>query len=664
MKRLLLFSILSICCLTISAQTITWTGAVDENYSNPNNWNLAHVPTADNDVIIPTGSTMTINVNASMKSIDVQGVSSVIINHEYFEFTNPSSFSTNSTVTWLWATLSGGGTLTNYGTINIDSANYKAMNSIVLNNEGTMNFNGTGTFRLNVSTINNQTNGIINLQAENGIIDSYLGGHKINNYGLIKRTSSTGVFNINVELHNDRGTIDVQTGELFLNNVTKLTNGIYNVSTDASLNWLNTVTCEDTLTGSLNGPINWNGSVVVPTEATFNFTGNSGINWIGGYLNGGGTLINQSEITLLSVYGITIHDNTNLNNEGNINLESTAPLQIENGFLNNQPTGIIDFRVDGANISYYNGVTHIINNYGTIKQSSTGTGSIYAILNNNDGTISVETGILSFRGIPKYLNDGSYNVSNGASLKWETQIVPSGILTGVLDGEISWLERVSLPDDNTATFNFTGNTGVNWKGGRLDGGGTLINKSEITMLTVYSISIHDNTKLNNEGNFNIESSTTLSIEDGIFNNQSSGVIDFRVDGSISYYIGSVHILNNMGLLKKSGGTGASTIRSTTTNSGIIDAQSGTLDFVDYGGPLINTQDGIIMGIATITIPGPAKFTNDGTFAPGGSPGTLTVIGGFNSSSTSELQIEIYGPTQGTDYDLLAVQGNAIMVMNL
>ena len=83
MKKLLFF--LLICCITISglqAQTITWTGAVDENYSNPNNWNLAPEPTAANDVIIPTGSTMTINVAASVKSIKLESFSTIIRNQD------------------------------------------------------------------------------------------------------------------------------------------------------------------------------------------------------------------------------------------------------------------------------------------------------------------------------------------------------------------------------------------------------------------------------------------------------------------------------------------------------------------------------------------------------------------------------------------------------
>lgn len=282
------------------------------------------------------------------------------------------------------------------------------------------------------------------------------------------------------------------------------------------------------------------------------------------------------------------------------------------------------------------------------------------MLNNNDGTISVESGVLNFVTLPKYLNDGIYNVADGTSLKWNSQIVLSGTLTGILDGEVLWNKEVNVPSGTTANFDFTGTTGVNWSKGSLNGGGTLVNKSEITMLTSESKHIHNYTNLNNEGVINYESTGVLYVNNGSINNKSTGVIDLISDGDfLSYTGGSSYVLNNLGLLKKSAGTGTTAIGSLSTNSGTIDVQIGTLEFAGSLG-FNNTVDGKIMGIATLDLPVAAAFTNDGIFAPGGSPGTLTVLGDYKSSSTSKLQIELYGYSQGTEYDLLAIQGNATM----
>ncbi len=138
------------------------------------------------------------------------------------------------------------------------------------------------------------------------------------------------------------------------------------------------------------------------------------------------------------------------------------------------------------------------------------------------------------------------------------------------------------------------------------------------------------------------------------------MIDFKVDAHIEN--SGNPLINNTGLIKKTGGT-ASIINPNTNNSGIIDAQSGIL-YLANGNTFHNMTDGKVMGIATVNVPAAPNFTNDGIFSPGGYPGVLTVNGDFKSSPTSELQIEIYGNTQGTEYDLIAIQGNAIMDGNI
>ena len=57
-------------------------------------------------------------------------------------------------------------------------------------------------------------------------------------------------------------------------------------------------------------------------------------------------------------------------------------------------------------------------------------------------------------------------------------------------------------------------------------------------------------------------------------------------------------------------------------------------------------------------PAVSNYTNDGIFAPGASPGTLTVQGDFGSTANARLDIELDGLIQGTEYDLLAITGNA------
>jgi hypothetical protein len=67
-----------LCLYTASIAQVTLTGAGADtkfNWNNTDNWDTNLAPTAADDVIIPTGFTVTLNVSGSVKSIDVQGTS-------------------------------------------------------------------------------------------------------------------------------------------------------------------------------------------------------------------------------------------------------------------------------------------------------------------------------------------------------------------------------------------------------------------------------------------------------------------------------------------------------------------------------------------------------------------------------------------------------------
>ena len=91
------------------------------------------------------------------------------------------------------------------------------------------------------------------------------------------------------------------------------------------------------------------------------------------------------------------------------------------------------------------------------------------------------------------------------------------------------------------------------------------------------------------------------------------------------------------------------------NFGIIEATSTEIEFSNM---LINETSGVIKGGGIIDLPTAGNFTNNGTFAPGNSPGSLTIVGDYSTTASSQLGIELNGLTQGIDYDVLNIQGNA------
>ncbi len=72
----------------------------------------------------------------------------------------------------------------------------------------------------------------------------------------------------------------------------------------------------------------------------------------------------------------------------------------------------------------------------------------------------------------------------------------------------------------------------------------------------------------------------------------------------------------------------------------------------------NTLEGTtILGSGTLDVSGIA-FTNAGIVIPGTSPGTLTITGNFPQATTGVINIELGGTAAGTEYDVLAISGDA------
>lgn len=90
--------------------------------------------------------------------------------------------------------------------------------------------------------------------------------------------------------------------------------------------------------------------------------------------------------------------------------------------------------------------------------------------------------------------------------------------------------------------------------------------------------------------------------------------------------------------------------STFTNAGTIALAGGTLSFGDTV-----TSSGRLTGVGTIT----GSVDNSGVVAPGSSPGTLAVNGGYTQGAGGSLEIEIAGTGDG-QFDKLAIGAGATL----
>ncbi|HEX8563305.1 MAG TPA: hypothetical protein VF676_10035, partial [Flavobacterium sp.] len=561
-------------------------------------------------------------------------------------------------INWQQGSLGGGGTLTNNFTMRMTTtSNKQVIGATTLNNDGLFYFQSSGDLYISDGIVNNLAGGVIDLRTDEGNI-SYSGGgsHVLNNFGLIKKTTSAGNATIESVLHNyatltvESGTMSFQVGPTYFHG------GTYNVATGTTMEWRHPVVLDGTLNGLVNGDIVWLSTVSVSTAANLAFSGAGGINWAAGSLNGGGNLVNAFTLRLATTANKTIFGSSTLQNDALMVFTDSGDLYVSDGTLNNMAAGIIDMQADAGNLSYSGGGSHILNNFGLIKRTTTiGTASIESELHNM-GTLSIQSGTLTLGINPIHLNGGIYDVSSGATLHWQGATTVSGVLEGQIDGQLLWTSDVFVPA--SAEFNFVGSGHINWNGGALNGGGVLTNNAHLELGTTTNKQITGSTTLNNGGIIAMVDSGDLFISNGTMNNLASGVIDLMTDAAnISYSGGGTHTLNNYGLIKKSVGSGTSLIQSTTTNYGTIDVQSGTIGINTF--PFLNDATGTIMGTGTIELPGAPLFSNQGTFAPGGSPGTLNVTGNYDSANSSVIAVDLGGLTQETQYDVMNISGNAV-----
>jgi hypothetical protein len=262
-------------------------------------------------------------------------------------------------------------------------------------------------------------------------------------------------------------------------------------------------------------------------------------------------------------------------------------------------------------------------------------------------------------------------------------IIPDGS-TVTIDEE-AYGNSIEVQGASTLTINstlqiygnslFSEKTLVNWRYGGLgkplessQGNGILTNYGTINIdrpEPSFNTPLIFNITFNNEGTINFINGSLIVGTGSVLNNQSEGVIDF---GEVSFALGNDYgwalccgFIINWGTIQKINGDDVTSNEVGVYNYGVIEAISGTIKFYgNYYSHFNNSPEGIINGIGAIDFSELTNYSNAGTFSPGASPGVLTFIGDFNSSSSSKLAVELNGLTQGVDYDLLEIQGDAIL----
>jgi len=221
-----------------------------------------------------------------------------------------------------------------------------------------------------------------------------------------------------------------------------------------------------------------------------------------------------------------------------------------------------------------------------------------------------------------------------------------------------------------------------WSGGSLGG----IDQYHPTSLTVTangSLVMNGTYKylfggtLINSGAGSWSANNVYCYNNALLTNAPTGTLDLQADGTAFWLQSGSPSLANAGTLRKSAGTGTSTISLPCNNSGVVQAAIGTLSCtgryiqtagqtsfaggnLGFGASPMELRGGRLTGQGSIS----GSVSNSATIDFGASPGMLSISGDYTETSQAQLQIKIGGTAAGTSYDQLAVGGNAALAGTL
>ena len=542
---------------------------------------------------------------------------------------------------WQAGTLAGGWTLNTGSTLALQGSGGKTFNGTSFTNKGTVAWQASSGDLALISSASITNTGVWNAQGDAALV--YGGGtaSTFDNSGTLRKSAGAGTTQIGNSTSvgfTNSGTVDAQTGTIAFGG-----SQTFNAGT--------------VFTGA--------GSVVVNTASTFNggFTAsnltiaagrqtggaavlNGQAQWTGGTLAGGWQVAPGATLNLNGA-GVKTFDNASFGNGGTVAWQaSSGDLSlISSTSITN--TGVWNAQGDAA-LVYGGGTASTFNNSGTLRKSggigNTQIGNSTSVLFVNSGTIDAQSGSITI---------GGSNIFN-----------PGTVFTGagsvVVNTASTFNGAFTSSNLNLAGGVQTGNAAVlsgqaQWTAGALAGTWAVAPGATLTLQGAGGKSFNGSTFTNNGTVAWQASSSNLSVlsSTSIVNN---GTWDAQGDTALVYGGGTASSFTNNGLLRKTGGSGTTSLTNSTSlgfvNNGTVDVQVGTIQL-----PGAFNNAGTLKGSGTFQSAG--GITNSGTLAPGSfGTGTLALTGGnLTQAASAVFAVDLMSLSA---FDLLTVAGSATL----
>ncbi|MDB4614126.1 hypothetical protein OAH18_00405, partial [bacterium] len=529
-----------------------------------------------------------------------------------------------------------GGLLTNTGTFTTfgpnSGSNQTTVDMDVSNTTGTVNVGGTTGFTKENAVVTN--NGSFNVTGKALFGDNATfnqNGGTLNNSGEFEMGNDT--FNMNGGTFTNTGTFKLDNMALNLNGGTVTGSALdlrtVNLTIGSGVNAENMTFNLTGLNGTFSGDLT--------ATQTLNLTAtHDHASYTTGSINNAGALNLTSDVSSRTAF-LT---GDQLTNSGTVNFNGTSATNRRLVMdLDNTATGTVN--IDG-NTSFTK-TNVVINNNGEFNIAA-GAKTVFsdnATFNQNGGTLN-NSGEFEMGNDTFNMNGGTF--TNNGTFKLDNMAL--NLNGGTVTGNALDLHRINLTigsgvNAENMTFNLTGS-------------GTFAGDLTATQ-TLNLTATHDHTSyttgnVNNAGTLNLNSSSNRAARLSGDTMTNTGTINLN---GTSTYGELLMELNNSGTINAH-------VESYIGKSGAVNTNSGTVSLLDssktlrfYGSSVTNMEGGTLTGVgemdfASVT----GGLVNNGTIAPGLSPGQLTIDGDVTFGATSDLIIELGGLTQGLEYDFL------------
>ena len=547
------------------------------------------------------------------------------------------------TLSWSGGSLSGVLTVPTNSSFNIVTGGGNAFNGLVLTNYGTVNWTNTTIYSHSPDNAQIYNYGLWNAQSDNEFQGSAGGGTTLfDNFGTFLKSGNAGttildggvVFNNTGLVETHSGTLEIEGGGVnsgsgtystanggmlaldgitFTDGVTIRSSTVVDLGGNTTVIGVLTATNLQLVSGTLSGT-----NVLIGT-----------LTWSGGNISGVLTIASNSVLNIVAGGGNEF-DGLVLTNYGTVNWTNTTIYSHgpDNAQIYNY--GLWNAQSDDAFQGGFGGGSSLFDNFGTfLKSASTNTTSLdSALVFNNTGTVTVESGTLDING-------------GGTSSNGDLTTSGSGILNF---SEYNFIDTNTFAGASNfvaggAAFGGTMVGTLNWDGGNLSGVLTIPTNSSLNIVTGGGDEMNG-LVLSNYGTVNWGNTTLYSHGPGNAQIYNYGLWKAQSDDAFQgAFGGGSTLFDNFGTLLKSGGTNTTTLDSGVVfnNMGAVDVASGTVDigggtssggqFTTASGAFLNFIDTAYDFTNSTTFNGSGAFVTSGATFAGTIAGTLSWSGG-------------------------------------